>query len=280
MDLRNMSAYIFTAKATTIIAVLLLVSMLHPVSATAQNKAGDYYVQGLHAKQEGNMKQAFECFSQSAQEGDARAYDCLAECYQKGLGVKTDESKAFEYYEKAAAQGIRHAQQELSTYYTQGQRKNQQKAEYWAEKAAERTYDNTDRDVPQFNGSMPQFTSGDDELWKYITNYCSVYPEEALKDSIQGKVVVKFVVNNHGWIEDAKVMLSPHPSFNQLVIDCVLSMPAWKPARKPIRAGDAIDPLSTIDTTEVVKVVIKDLGTVYYKDYHYMLYLSIPFRLY
>lgn len=252
----NMFACVFTAKTTSIIAVLLLVSMFLPIPATAQNKAGEHYVQGLHARQEGNMERAVEYFSQSAQEGDARAYDCLAECYQKGLGVKTDESKAIEYYEKAAEQGIRHAQKALAEYYSEGTQKDQQKAEYWAGKAAQETYD--------VIAILPEFKGGDYALIKrYVDNYCSVYPEEALKESAQGQVIVAFVVNDHGWIEDVKVDRSPHPSFNQIALDCIMSMPAWEPGKKDLGKEGLKDPDAIIEKDGSWEIVCKKVRCRY-----------------
>lgn len=252
----NMFACVFTVRTTSIIAVLLLVSMFLPIPATAQNKAGEHYVQGLHARQEGNMERAFEYFSQSAQEGDARAYDCLAECYQKGLGVKTDESKAIEYYEKAAEQGIRHAQKALAEYYSEGTQKDQQKAAYWAGKAAQETYD--------YIAILPEFKGGDYALIKrYVDNYCSVYPEEALKESAQGEVIVAFVVNEHGWIEDVKVDRSPHPSFNQIALDCIMSMPAWEPGKKDLGKEGLKDPDAIIEKDGPWEIVCKKVRCRY-----------------
>ena len=98
----NLSAHHLAILIATCLLFLL------PFPATAQRKAGELYVQGLRAQQAGDVEKAYHYFLQSATESDARAYDCLAECYQKGLGVKKDAKKAFDWYEKAAKEDIKH----------------------------------------------------------------------------------------------------------------------------------------------------------------------------
>ena len=44
---------------------------------------------------------------------------------------------------------------------------------------------------------MPEFPGGIPALMKYISDNMS-YPEEAIRNNIQGRVVLKFVVNPDG----------------------------------------------------------------------------------
>ena len=48
-----------------------------------------------------------------------------------------------------------------------------------------------------FVKEMPEFPGGIPELMKYITDNVA-YPEEAIKNNMQGRVVLKFVVNADG----------------------------------------------------------------------------------
>jgi TPR repeat protein len=55
-----------------------------------------------------------------AEKGDPAAQTLAAEIYARGLGVRRDEKKAAELYEKAAAQGVAAAQFEYALYLMEG----------------------------------------------------------------------------------------------------------------------------------------------------------------
>ena len=57
------------------------------------------------------------------------------------------------------------------------------------------------------------------------------YPEDAVRDDVQGRVIVKFVVNADGRISDAKVVKGVATSLDNEAIRVVQSMPAWQPAQ-------------------------------------------------
>ena len=58
------------------------------------------------------------------------------------------------------------------------------------------------------------------------------YPEECRKKGIEGRVVIKFVVNKDGSIVDAEAVRSPHPALAAEGLRVVRSMPKWKPAKE------------------------------------------------
>lgn len=58
------------------------------------------------------------------------------------------------------------------------------------------------------------------------------YPEECRKQGIEGRVVIKFVVNKDGSIVDAEAVKSPHPALAEEALRVVKSMPKWKPAKE------------------------------------------------
>lgn len=58
------------------------------------------------------------------------------------------------------------------------------------------------------------------------------YPEECQKQGIEGRVVIKFVVNKDGSIVDAEAVKSPHPALAAEGLRVVKSMPKWKPAKE------------------------------------------------
>lgn len=56
------------------------------------------------------------------------------------------------------------------------------------------------------------------------------YPEDAMKNDVQGRVIVKFVVNPDGSISDPMVLKSVEPSLDQEAVRVVMAMPKWEAA--------------------------------------------------
>lgn len=69
------------------------------------------------------------------------------------------------------------------------------------------------------------------------------YPEEALKDSIQGVVTVSFVINAQGKPEQVTSQNSLGEAFDKEALRLIENMPAWQPATlngQPVRARISI----------------------------------------
>lgn len=84
---------------------------------------------------------------------------------------------------------------------------------------------------------MPQFPGGQIAMLKYIMENMK-YPEQAMKEGIQGRVAVRFIVEKDGSISDVKPILSVHPLLNKEAVRVVKSMPKWTPGKqngKPVR---------------------------------------------
>lgn len=84
---------------------------------------------------------------------------------------------------------------------------------------------------------MPQFPGGQIAMLKYIMENMK-YPEQAMKEGIQGRVAVRFIVEKDGSISDVKPVLSVHPLLNKEAVRVVKSMPKWSPGKhngKPVR---------------------------------------------
>jgi len=84
---------------------------------------------------------------------------------------------------------------------------------------------------------MPEFPGGDQAARKFIAQQIK-YPMEALKGGINGKVVVTFVVNSNGKVENAKIARGIDPALDAEAIRVVNSMPDWKPGKQ---RGQAVD---------------------------------------
>lgn len=84
---------------------------------------------------------------------------------------------------------------------------------------------------------MPQYPGGQIAMLKYIMENMK-YPEQAMKEGIQGRVAVRFIVEKDGSISDVKPILSVHPLLNKEAVRVVESMPKWTPGKqngKPVR---------------------------------------------
>ncbi|WP_314714470.1 energy transducer TonB [Segatella salivae] len=84
---------------------------------------------------------------------------------------------------------------------------------------------------------MPQFPGGQIAMMKYIMENIK-YPKQAMKEGIQGRVAVSFIVEKDGSISDVRPILSVHPLLNKEAVRVVKSMPKWTPGKqngKPVR---------------------------------------------
>lgn len=75
---------------------------------------------------------------------------------------------------------------------------------------------------------QPEYPGGTDALIQFIAKNLH-YPELAIKAGIQGKVLVSFVVDKSGKIEDVKIVQGLGSGCDEAAIDVIKSMPKWKP---------------------------------------------------
>lgn len=74
------------------------------------------------------------------------------------------------------------------------------------------------------------FPGGQAALMKWLSNNLR-YPERAQQNDIQGRVVVKFVVNSDGSIEQASVVKGVDKDLDAEAIRVVKKMPKWQPGK-------------------------------------------------
>jgi TonB family protein len=99
-------------------------------------------------------------------------------------------------------------------------------------------------DMPTFNGGDPAV-----EFRKYIAENLQ-YPESAVKDSISGRVVVQFCVNNEGKVIEPMVVRSAGPALDKEAIRVVSSSPLWTPGKQ---RGKKVDVLFTFPINFVLQ---------------------------
>ena len=75
---------------------------------------------------------------------------------------------------------------------------------------------------------MPQFPGGDAALRKFVKE--RVYmPQDARDKGIEGRVVLRFVVTEEGYVSDVVILRGIHPQCDSIAISIVNQMPRWTP---------------------------------------------------
>jgi TonB family protein len=85
--------------------------------------------------------------------------------------------------------------------------------------------------------TQPEFKGGIEKMYEYIsTNF--VYPDEAQKRSVNGKMEVEFTVEKSGDITYVGILKGLDYSIDEEVLRLLKAMPRWTPATKngvPVR---------------------------------------------
>lgn len=89
---------------------------------------------------------------------------------------------------------------------------------------------------------MPQFPGGDAALMKHISENIR-YPEDALRDRVEGTVIVQYVIDANGKVGEVKVMRGVSESLDAEAVRVVSALPNFTPAKsdgKPVRLTCAL----------------------------------------
>lgn len=82
---------------------------------------------------------------------------------------------------------------------------------------------------------MPEFPGGQDEMMKFLAKTIK-YPPQALKDDVEGKVYVSFIIAKTGIVRDVQVVKGIRQDLNDEAIRVISLMPAWRPGKQRARA--------------------------------------------
>jgi protein TonB len=85
--------------------------------------------------------------------------------------------------------------------------------------------------------TMPEFVGGDTELSKFMSKNI-FYPKLAKENNIEGRVIVRFVVEKDGLISNTDILRKLGFGCDEEVIRLIKSMPKWVPGKqngKPVR---------------------------------------------
>ncbi len=76
---------------------------------------------------------------------------------------------------------------------------------------------------------MPEFPGGIQEMYLFLARKIK-YPTEAVRDDLEGKVIVTFTVSDKGRIRNPQVIQRVGGGTDEEALRVVLSMPTWQPA--------------------------------------------------
>lgn len=108
---------------------------------------------------------------------------------------------------------------------------------------------NTDEEIFFIVEEMPEFPGGEMALRQYIAGSVK-YPDDAVKEGIQGKVYVTFVVSKDGSVVNAKIARGVNPSLDAEALRVVYSLPEWRPGKQ---RGQVVNVSYTIPINFVLK---------------------------
>ena len=86
---------------------------------------------------------------------------------------------------------------------------------------------------------MPEFSGGVEAMMNYIAENVK-YPEDAKEKNQSGRVMISFVVEKDGRVNDVKVLRGVCESIDNEAVRVVKAMPNWKPGKqagKPVRVS-------------------------------------------
>ena len=78
---------------------------------------------------------------------------------------------------------------------------------------------------------LPSFPGGEQALMTWLRENLK-YPQQAMKEHATGRVLVNFVINTDGSIDEVKILRSVHPVLNEEAMRVIKEMPKWQPGMK------------------------------------------------
>ena len=103
------------------------------------------------------------------------------------------------------------------------------------------TYDSAFHQTEVFSSveEMPQFGNGKEDIKDYFLKNIN-YPSSAIRDSIQGKVFVSFVIEKNGFVSNPKILRGVRSDIDNECLRAIQIMPKWKPCKQagtPVRCS-------------------------------------------
>lgn len=90
-----------------------------------------------------------------------------------------------------------------------------------------------DKEIFTFVEQVPEFPGGQEAMMKFISKNI-VYPEHAKENNVEGKVLLKFVINTQGEIRNIEVINKVRYGYGleEEAIRVLKKMPRWTPGKQ------------------------------------------------
>lgn len=110
----------------------------------------------------------------------------------------------------------------------------------------------------------PEFPGGITEMMRYLQNNIK-YPLTCYQQGVQGRVIVKFVIDTDGTVVNAEVLKAIDPHLDKEALRVVNTMPKWKPGRqkgKTVRVRYTLPiHFRLTETTKVATEQVEETGS-------------------
>lgn len=78
---------------------------------------------------------------------------------------------------------------------------------------------------------MPEYPGGRDSLMTFLMRTVK-YPKEAMEKGVQGRVLVKFIIEKDGQVSEPEIVRSVYPALDEEARRVVRCMPKWNPGKQ------------------------------------------------
>ena len=83
--------------------------------------------------------------------------------------------------------------------------------------------------IIDYSQTMPQFPGGEAAMREFISKRL-IYPQSALRDSVQGQVRLRFIIRASGEVSDVSVTNGLTPDCDSIAVGIIKAMPRWQPS--------------------------------------------------
>ena len=90
----------------------------------------------------------------------------------------------------------------------------------------------TEVDFAEFDETMPSFQGGDLNTFRNWVQQNVKFPQIALENGIQGRVVLSFVIEKDGRLTNIQVLQTPDRSLSEEAIRVLNKSPKWSPGKQ------------------------------------------------
>ncbi len=87
-------------------------------------------------------------------------------------------------------------------------------------------------------GVKPSFNGGSANEFSQWVNSQLKYPQTAINDKVQGRIIMSFTVDTDGSVKDVKVLRGIRQDLDEMALKVVTASPKWEPGRNA--EGEAV----------------------------------------